>query len=109
MPGTKTAIIVGGGIGGLTTAVALQRFGIEATVLERAKSFEEIGAGLWLWRNAMNVFDKIGLGEQVHNAGCTVGFATPLSHNRVQKYFEALGTSLGSARNHGSRLSPCPN
>ena len=41
MPGTKTAIIVGGGIGGLTTAIALQRIGIVVTVIERASSLSE--------------------------------------------------------------------
>ena len=69
MPGTKTAIIVGGGIGGLTTAIALEQIGIKVTVLEQAKTFQEIGAGLWLWKNAMHAFELLGLADQVRNAG----------------------------------------
>ena len=38
--------IVGGGIGGLTAALALRRAGIEATVYEQSTALREVGAGL---------------------------------------------------------------
>jgi 2-polyprenyl-6-methoxyphenol hydroxylase-like FAD-dependent oxidoreductase len=56
-------IIIGGGIGGLTAAIALRRAGIEATVFERAQNWRELGAGLSLWRNALVALDAIGLGR----------------------------------------------
>src|SRR4051794_24592677 len=46
--------------------------------------------------------------EQVHNAGCYVGFGTRSSLNRVHKSFGHCGTSAGAERSHGSRLSPLP-
>ena len=44
------AVVVGAGIGGLTTAIALRRIGWSVTVLERAPIIAEVGAGLTLWR-----------------------------------------------------------
>ena len=46
------AIVVGGGIGGLSAAIALRRAGIQAEVWERAPEMREVGAGIGLWPNA---------------------------------------------------------
>lgn len=62
--GPKIAII-GGGIGGLTAAVALARRGLAAEVYEQAPVLEEVGAGVGLWPNAMAVLEPIGLSGQV--------------------------------------------
>ncbi|HEV7932890.1 MAG TPA: FAD-dependent monooxygenase [Actinomadura sp.] len=59
----KKAIIVGGGIGGLATAVALTRRGWHLEVLERSSRFAEVGAGLSVWPNALRALDALGLGE----------------------------------------------
>jgi 2-polyprenyl-6-methoxyphenol hydroxylase-like FAD-dependent oxidoreductase len=61
----KSVGIVGGGIGGVAAAVALYRFGIEATVYERAPRLKEIGAGMMLWPNATRVLKSLGLLESV--------------------------------------------
>ncbi|WP_460362253.1 FAD-dependent monooxygenase, partial [Actinocorallia lasiicapitis] len=50
----RTAVIVGGGIGGLAAAVALTRRGWQVEVCERAADFTELGAGLSLWPNALH-------------------------------------------------------
>ncbi|MEC3997096.1 FAD-dependent monooxygenase [Actinacidiphila sp. DG2A-62] len=63
------AVIVGGGIIGLTTAIALRRQGIEAMIHEQAPAIRAAGAGLGLWANAVAVFDELGLGEQVRAIG----------------------------------------
>lgn len=63
------ALIVGAGIGGLTTAIALRRVGVEAVVLERAAELREAGAGLLLGANAVKVLDRLGLGEAVRSIG----------------------------------------
>lgn len=63
------AVIVGGGIGGLTAALCLGRFGWDAVVLEQAESFEPVGAGIQLSPNAMKVFAALGLSDAVQDAG----------------------------------------
>lgn len=63
------AVVVGGGIGGLCTAIGLARTGATAIVLERADSLGEVGAGLSLWPNALSALDALGVGEAVRAAG----------------------------------------
>jgi 2-polyprenyl-6-methoxyphenol hydroxylase-like FAD-dependent oxidoreductase len=54
----KNVGIIGGGIGGVATAAALGRFGIRATVYERAPQLKEAGAGMMLWPNATFVLEN---------------------------------------------------
>jgi 2-polyprenyl-6-methoxyphenol hydroxylase-like FAD-dependent oxidoreductase len=65
----KSAVVVGGGIGGLTAAVALRQVGWRVTVLERAARFGEIGAGITLMSNGLRCLDAIGLGDAVRGSG----------------------------------------
>lgn len=67
---TRT-IVVGAGIGGLATAIALRSRNVEPVVLERAAELSkvELGAGITLWPNAMVVLDRLGIGEQVRARG----------------------------------------
>ncbi len=62
-------IVVGGGIGGLTAALALGRTGVEAAVFERAPELREIGAGISLWANATRALKGLGVYEEVRDAG----------------------------------------
>ncbi|MFN0124167.1 MAG: FAD-dependent monooxygenase [Blastocatellia bacterium] len=66
------AIIIGAGIGGLVTAIALRRAGVEVLVYERAAAAGEMGAGLTLWANAMRGLRGLGLAEQVIAAGAPI-------------------------------------
>jgi 2-polyprenyl-6-methoxyphenol hydroxylase-like FAD-dependent oxidoreductase len=61
----KNIGIVGGGIGGIAAAVALNRIGAEVSVYERAEELREVGAGMMLWPNATRVVRELGLLEQV--------------------------------------------
>ncbi|MER6049298.1 FAD-dependent monooxygenase [Streptomyces sp. NPDC001793] len=61
----RTAIVIGGGIGGLTAAVALDRRGWRVTVLERAAALEPVGAGIGLAPNAQRALDTVGVGDAV--------------------------------------------
>lgn len=54
-------VVVGGGIGGLTTALALLRHGIEPIVLERAPQLTEVGAGIQIAANGTIVLRELGL------------------------------------------------
>ena len=55
--------IVGGGIGGLTAAMALRRAGVYVQIYERAPAFGEVGAGISLTPNAVKGLESLGLGE----------------------------------------------
>ncbi|OLE28350.1 MAG: monooxygenase [Actinobacteria bacterium 13_1_20CM_3_71_11] len=58
----RTAVVVGGGISGLATAIALSGRGWDVRVLERAPEFAEVGAGISLWSNALRALEAIGPG-----------------------------------------------
>lgn len=66
---SRHAIVIGAGIGGLATALALHRIGWRATVLERASELGEIGAGMSQAPNALRVLDELGVGEQARQVG----------------------------------------
>ncbi|WP_031033449.1 FAD-dependent monooxygenase [Streptomyces sp. NRRL F-5650] len=65
MTRTRTAVVIGGGIGGLTAAVALHQSGLRVTVLERAPSLRPVGAAISLSPNALRALDVIGLGDEI--------------------------------------------
>ncbi len=58
-------LIVGGGLGGLTTALALAKRGRSSRVLEGAPEFGAIGYGIQFGPNVFHVFDRLGLMDQV--------------------------------------------
>jgi salicylate hydroxylase len=67
--------IIGGGIGGLTAALSLQHFGVPVRVFEQAQAFREIGAGVTITPNAMNVLNFLGVGSALtEQAGETLRY-----------------------------------
>lgn len=65
----KKGIIIGAGIGGLTTAIALTQKGIHVKIYEKAKEIKEIGSGVWIAPNGMKIFDKLGIAKEIIAAG----------------------------------------
>ncbi|ADR22989.1 hypothetical protein MATR_31620 [Marivirga tractuosa] len=61
--------IIGGGIAGLTTALALKNEGISSIVYERADQLNEVGAGIWLQPNALKVLNRLGLKDKILENG----------------------------------------
>lgn len=61
MTTNRPLLIAGGGIGGLTTAIALDREGIESHILERSTFAEESGAGIQLGPNATRILQRLGV------------------------------------------------
>ncbi len=61
----ESMLIVGGGLGGLTAALALARQGRSTRVLEGAPEFGAIGYGIQFGPNVFHVFDRLGLMDQV--------------------------------------------
>lgn len=63
------AVVVGGGLGGVTAAVALRAVGWEVAVLERAPEFGEVGAGVGVMPNALRALGALGLADEVRRIG----------------------------------------
>lgn len=61
----KKIVIVGGGIGGMTCALALARSNISSIVLESAPYFRETGAGIQLCPNVFRCFSHLGITESI--------------------------------------------
>ncbi len=73
MSARKKAIIIGGGIGGVTAAIALRRAGLDVTVFERADVLLEVGSGLPLWPGALRGIKKLELTSVLGALGPSIG------------------------------------
>jgi 2-polyprenyl-6-methoxyphenol hydroxylase-like FAD-dependent oxidoreductase len=61
--------IIGGGIGGLTAALAFRQFGFQAEVFEQAPALLDVGAAIAIWPNAMRVLECLQLSEKIFEKG----------------------------------------
>ncbi|WP_439524381.1 FAD-dependent oxidoreductase [Marivita sp.] len=57
--------VIGGGIGGLTSALALRQRGASVTVLEQAEAITEVGAGIQVSPNGLRVIEALGLANDL--------------------------------------------
>lgn len=62
-------VIIGAGIGGLTTGIAMRRAGYQVTIYDRAQELRPAGAGISLWSNGVKVLNYLGLGAQLAAIG----------------------------------------
>ena len=92
MAGSLRIAIVGGGIGGLTAALALRARGVDANVFEQAEAVREIGAGVSIHPNAARLLKGIGLDDQLRNIGSPINGMTLRSSKG-----EAITTPAGPA------------
>src|SRR5687768_1567669 len=96
----KAFVIVGAGISGLATAVALQRRGHAVHVIEE-RADTSPGAAISIWPNALAALDSIGLGDAVRSAGGSVTAGSmrwcdgrALRHPDPDRMTRALGEPL---------------
>ena len=82
-----TAAVVGGGLGGLATAAALTRVGIEASVYEQAPALGEVGAGVLIGPNSVRLLHRLGLAGVIDQVGGWVGEGST--------YYRHDGTRVG--------------
>jgi glycine/D-amino acid oxidase-like deaminating enzyme len=61
--------IIGGGIGGLTTAISLLQAGFDVQVYEQTRLLSEVGAGINISPNASRILIRLGLGEECASGG----------------------------------------
>lgn len=75
--------IVGGGIGGLTAALALHRHGIASLLFTKEKKWSESRGGAYLTKSAIRILDRLGLGSSLRMMGLSIGQCEVFSqHNR---------------------------
>jgi salicylate hydroxylase len=60
---SRTVVIAGAGVGGLTSALSLAHRGLRAVVLDQAERLDEAGAGIQLSPNATRILIDLGLGR----------------------------------------------
>ena len=61
--------IIGAGMGGLTTGIALKKFGHQVTIYEQAEQILAMGAAISLWSNGVKCLNYLGLTDQVAKLG----------------------------------------
>ncbi|XP_062014654.1 monooxygenase 2-like isoform X2 [Rosa rugosa] len=103
----EDVVIVGGGIAGLATAVALKRAGIEALVLERSEGLRATGAALGLFPNAWCALDALGVSHKLASYTPSLkNYVTDLDTGEVQEvsFTEANGDAVGPRTVHRKAL-----
>lgn len=65
----RAPVVIGAGIAGLHAAIALRQLGMAPQVFERAEEIRAVGGGIHLWHNAMQVCDRLGIGEDLIEVG----------------------------------------
>lgn len=68
--------IIGAGIAGLTTALALQQKGCKVTIYESAPEIKPVGAGIVMASNAMQIFKRLGIADKIQMAGNRISSMT---------------------------------
>lgn len=95
----SSAVVVGGGIGGLAAAIGLRRIGWAVTVVERAPVLDDAGAGISLHANGLRALDALGVGGAVRAAArpqYVGGTRTPDGGRLARMDGVALERELGS-------------
>lgn len=86
-------LIIGSGIAGLSTAIALRKVGIDVEIYERAAELREVGAGISLWYNALCALDYIGAAQAVRDR------SIPMTHSDLRiKNGNSILTSLDAIK-----------
>ncbi|MCW2550394.1 MAG: 2-polyprenyl-6-methoxyphenol hydroxylase [Mycobacterium sp.] len=96
--------IIGGGIGGLSTAVALHQMGAEVRVYEQARQLAEVGAGVGLHRNSQRVLDRLGLGDEVSRRGARLSEFHLFTQDGTVVSHEKYGAGAGQLGLHRADL-----
>ena len=97
---TRTVVVAGAGIGGLTASLALAAVGFRVVVLEKAERLEEAGAGIQLSPNASRILVELGLKERLAPRAVTSSNWQP-SRNSIS------GLSLTWAASAACRSARC--
>lgn len=97
----KRALVIGGGIGGLSAALALRQIGMDVQVFEATHEIREVGAGVTLWSNAVRALQQLGLSDALRTIGMpatsrviSTWRGEVLSHIEVKQLACGLGAAI---------------
>jgi len=91
-------LIVGGGIGGLSLAAALRRYGFAPELIERSRSWRAVGAGIAVQPNGIRILRELGVGDAIERAGtviCHWDFCDDQGEVLCETDLEALWAGVG--------------
>ncbi|XP_019182171.1 PREDICTED: uncharacterized protein LOC109177311 isoform X2 [Ipomoea nil] len=88
-------VIIGGGICGLATALALHRKGLKSIVLERSETLRAYGGGIGLLPNAWRALDQLGVGSRLRSMAVLLqgGRDILIDENKERKIEHVTGES----------------
>src|SRR5262249_2903389 len=99
--------IIGGGIGGLTTALALRQAGFEPEIFEQAPALLDVGAAIAIWPNAMRVLDRLQLvGRILEQAGVMEEICWLDQHGHLINRVRITQNSVPTVALHRADLQP---
>lgn len=78
------ALIIGGGIGGLSAAIALKRCGIATEVYEAVREIKPVGAAISVWPNGVKCLNWLGMKEPLQKLGGAMDYMAYQEHIRGQ-------------------------
>jgi 2-polyprenyl-6-methoxyphenol hydroxylase-like FAD-dependent oxidoreductase len=96
----RRVLVLGGGIGGLSAAIALRKVGFDAHVFEQSPELREAGAGVGLWSNAMKSLEELGVADAVRRSSRplrVVAGATSAGRDLSRVELDTLGAEFASA------------
>ncbi len=91
----KTAIVVGGGIGGLVTALKLHRVGVSVRVFESVETIKPLGVGINLLPHAVRILTELGLADELEKSGIPTAELIYVNKFGKKIWQEARGMNAG--------------
>lgn len=76
------ALIIGAGIGGLSTAMALKQAGIDCEVFEAVEQIKPVGAAISIWPNGVKCLNRLGMGDIPRDFGGPMRYMAYLDYQR---------------------------
>lgn len=92
---SRTILIAGAGIGGLTAALTLSRAGFRVVIAEQAEKLTDVGAGIQLSPNATRILQELGVGERLAaSAVVPEGLSVRSARSGAEIVFMPIGRAM---------------
>ena len=93
------AIVIGGGIGGMSSAIALEKYGIDVEVFEAVKEMKPVGAAISIWPNGVKCLNALGMKTALRELGGNMAYmayhdgttGTPLTRFSMAPLVQKVG------------------